>query len=155
MSPVRPVTRLASLLLGLLYLLAWGEPVAWHPCPMHDGMVMPAAVQAAPAPGAGHGAIHGATPAALAAHGHDAAMDHGLQAAAPAPGDQDAEHDAHACQCLGHGCCAAGVLAPTVQAVRWRVLVARRADPPAPESVTAQAAAPRLLPFANGPPGLA
>jgi hypothetical protein len=46
------------------------------------------------------------------------------------------------------------VLAPTVQAIRWRVLVARRADPPASApAVLAQAPAPRRLPYANGPPG--
>ena len=137
-----PSTRLASLLLGLLYLLAWGEPVAWHPCPMHDGVRTTVAPSAATtvtvdAHGGHHG--HAAAPAAV----HEAA---------PAP---DGGHDDHACQCLGSGCCAAGVVAPTVQAVRWRVLVARRADPPAPAPAFARAAAPRLLPFPNGPPALA
>ncbi|MGZ8379166.1 MAG: hypothetical protein ACXW0Z_18230 [Gemmatirosa sp.] len=144
MKSVRPSTRLASLLLGLLYLLAWGEPVAWHPCPMHDGITVPAA-----------SAAHGPAASAQAAggHAHDAAAaEHGLQAAAPAP---DGGHDDHACQCLGHGCCPGGVLVPTVQAVRWRVVIARRAEPPAPAAAITRAAAPRLLPFANGPPGLA
>ena len=126
-------TRLASLLLGLLYLLAWGEPVAWHPCPMHDGV--PAAATAAHG---GHDAHAGHAAATAAVH-----------EAAPA---SDADHGGHACQCLGHGCCAAGIVAPTVQAVRWRVLVARRTEPPAPAPAFARAAAPRLLPFPNGPP---
>ena len=132
----RPLTRLATTLLGLLYLLAWGEPVAWHPCPMHDGTGMHAAVRGAPTSESGAHAGHAAhAPASV----HEAA-----------PASEDA--DGHACQCLGHGCCPAGVLAPTVQAIRWRVVVARRADPPAPTSELARAAAPRLLPFANGPP---
>ncbi len=154
MTPARPTTRLASLLLGLLYLLAWGEPVAWHPCPMHDGVVLPSAAVASAmhGPAAMHASAASAGNAAVAGHAHDAAADHGLQAAPPAP---DGEHEDHGCLCLGHGCSAAGVLVPTVQVVRWRVLVARRADPPAPEPITARTAAPRLLPFANGPPGLA
>ncbi len=134
-------TRLASLLLGLLYLLAWGEPVAWHPCPMHDGAPVAAAVAGATAGHGGHGAHAGHAGAPAAVH-----------EAAPAP---EADHGDHACQCLGSGCSAAGVVAPTVQAVRWRVVVARRAEPPAPAPVFAQAAAPRLLPFPNGPPALA
>lgn len=140
---VPPSTRLASLLLGLLYLLAWGEPVAWHPCPMHDGVRAGVAMGAA-----GH---HAPASHAPASHAHDGPAAPAAHEAAPAPDG----HDDHACQCLGHGCCAAGVLAPTVQAVRWRVLVARRAEPPAPAPAFARAAAPRLLPYANGPPGLA
>jgi hypothetical protein len=138
----RPLTRLATTLLGLLYLLAWGEPVAWHPCPMHDGTGMHAA--AAPMVGA-------ATGTAGAHAEHAVAAPAGVHEAAPASDDAEG----HACQCLGHGCCPGGVLAPTVQAVRWRILVARRADPPAPTADRARAAAPRLLPFANGPPALA
>ncbi|GLC25322.1 hypothetical protein [Roseisolibacter agri] len=134
----RPTTRLASLLLGLLYLLAWGEPVAWHPCPMHDGVAAAAAVAGAKAAHGGHDAHAGHAAAPAAAH-----------EAAPAP---DADHGDHACQCLGSGCSAPGIAAPTVQAVRWRVLVARRAEPPAPAPAFARAAAPRLLPFSNGPP---
>jgi hypothetical protein len=140
----RPLTRLATTLLGLLYLLAWGEPVAWHPCPMHDGTGMHAVTTAVTTVGAptGHAGAHA---------DHLAAAPASVQDAAPAPDDADG----HACQCLGHGCCPAGVLAPTVQAVRWRVLVARRAEPPAPTTELARAVAPRLLPFANGPPRLA
>jgi hypothetical protein len=103
--------------------------------------------------------MHAAAPVAAvgdaagdaAAHGHEGHVaPAAVQDAAPTHG----EDGGHACQCLGSGCCAAGVLAPTVQAVRWRVLVARRADPPAPApAVLAQAPAPRLLPYANGPPG--
>lgn len=133
-------SRLASLLLGLLYLLAWGEPVAWHPCPMHDGVPAAAVAGASATAAGGHDAHAGHAAAPAAAH-----------EAAPAP---DADHGDHACQCLGSGCSAAGVAVPTVQAVRWRVLVARRAEPPAPEPVALATAAPRLLPFANGPPGL-
>ena len=136
----RPLTRLATTLLGLLYLLAWGEPVAWHPCPMHDGTGMHAATTSVAA-STGHASAHAE---------HAASAPASLHEAAPTPDD-----GGHTCQCLGHGCCPAGVLAPTVQAVRWRVLVARRAEPPAPAAESARAAAPRLLPFANGPPGLA
>ena len=134
----RPLTRLATTVLGLLYLLAWGEPVAWHPCPMHDGTGMHGATASVDAT-ADHAGAHA---------GHGASAPASVHEAAPAPDDAGG----HACQCLGHGCCPAGVLAPTVQAVRWRVLVARRADPPTPSTQPARAAAPRLLPFANGPP---
>jgi hypothetical protein len=135
----RPLSRLATTLIGLLYLLAWGEPAAWHPCPMHDGVALHATAGATVATG----------PAAHAHAGH-AAM---ASASDAAPASDEAEHG---CDCLGHGCCAAGVPSPTAQAVRWRVLVARRAEPEAPApAVLTRAAAPRRLPYANGPPGLA
>jgi hypothetical protein len=136
-----PSTRLAALCLGLLYLLAWGEPVAWHPCPMHDGVAVAAA--------------HGSDASHAAAHGGHAGHDAHAPAASDAGPADDAQED-HACQCLGHGCCPGGVLAPTAQAARWRVLVARRSEPPAHAPAARPAdAAPRLLPFANAPPALA
>lgn len=138
--PPRPALhrRLATALLALVYFLAWGEPVALHPCPMHDGagvaVVAPAGHQA--------DAVHGRHAA------HASTVDHG----APA---NPHEQDEHLCQCLGHGCCTAVVTAPAAQQVRWFAVVTRRADPPADAAHPApRAAAPRLLPPATGPPRL-
>ena len=129
----RSSRRLAAALLNLLFLLAWGEPVTLHPCPAHD----------APA-------FAGMTGSTAAAHvGH--------QAMAPTAGqEQHAEHDgSHLCSCLGSCAVGVGVAAPTAQAVRRQVVVRRRAAPNEPEAAAPLAAAPRLLPFANGPPGAA
>jgi len=135
-SRPRPaLQRVATALLALLYFAAWGEPIALHPCPMHDGpgvTAVHARAAGAPAAQAGHG-VHTA-----------AAADHG----APAEGD-------HACQCLGHGCCTAVAAGTAAQRVRWFAVVTRRADPPGAAPLTApRAHAARLLPPATGPPVL-
>jgi hypothetical protein len=118
----RPVRRLAAALLNLLFLLAWGEPAALRPCPMHDGVATPAA------------AMHAmAMPHGNAGHGHESRA-------------------SHVCSCLGQCCAAVGVLAPMAPVVRWQPVVRRRAEPVGAEVDTPPAAAPRLLPFANGPP---
>jgi hypothetical protein len=129
----RSPRRLAAAILNLLFLLAWGEPVTLHPCPTHDavsGM-----------------AVSGAAGSGMAAH-------HGHQAMAPAAGqEQHAEHHgSHVCSCLGNCAVSPGVAAPTAQAVRWQVVVRRRVAPIEPAADAPLAAAPRLLPFANGPP---
>jgi len=101
-------------------------------------------------------------------HGHDP---HGAEAGASAVEHGDADHaavdhgaptdsheqGAHQCQCLSHGCCTAAVTVPPAgQLVRWFAIVTRRADPPADAAHTApRAPAPRFLPPATGPPGLA
>jgi hypothetical protein len=123
--------RLAAALLNLLFLLAWGEPVTLHPCPTHDGVTVSA-------PTAG---------SAMAAH-------HGHQAVMPAAEPQGhAEHEgSHVCSCLGSCAVSAAVAAPTAQAVRWQAVVRRRVAPIEPAADAPLAAAPRLLPFANGPP---
>lgn len=140
-----PRTRVATVVLALLYLLAWGEPAALHPCPMHDG----AGVAALPAhaDGAAHGAAHAA---AHGGHGHD---QHAAMAGDHAPASHgDGEH---LCQCLGSGCGAGAVAVPTArQQVRWFAVVTRRADPPAAPTALPRALAPRLLPPATGPPAL-
>lgn len=143
--------RASATLLSLLFLLAWGEPAALHPCPMHDG--------GAAAVVAEHGGSHGARAAAAPAPGdaHAASShQHGAPSVA-APASEATPHaDSHLCSCLGHGCCAAGVVLAPSQALRWRVVVTRRAEPPAPAAVaTALVRAPHALPFANGPPALA
>ena len=145
-----PPTRAAATLLSLLFLLAWGEPVALHPCPMHDGH---------PAAAVGHDGGRATTPGASA--GHDAHADHAAQgarmdAAAPAPDGPSHDGGTHVCQCLGHCCSATGVVLAPMQAVRWQVVVTRLVEPPAPEAATiALVATPHALPFANGPPSLA
>jgi hypothetical protein len=128
--------RLAAALLNLLFLLAWGEPVTLHPCPMHDAAAFAGVTGAMSAAGS-----------AMAAHpGHQAAMP-----AAKHPGH--AEHEgSHPCSCLGSCAVSVGVAAPTAQAVRWQVVVRRRVPQIEPAADAPLAAAPRLLPFANGPP---
>jgi hypothetical protein len=136
----RPVRRWAAALLNLLFLLAWGEPVSTHPCPMHDGAAVVAAVAAAGHVAAGdldhggHGAAHLALPTPPPTH------------------DGGAEHS---CQCLGECATASAVALPGVVAVQWQAVVRHSAEPPLAEPVAPSAAAPRLLPFANGPPRLA
>lgn len=140
----RPLhARVATVVLALLYFLAWGEPVALHPCPMHDG----AGVMAV---GATAGRDAHATGAAHAAHG--AAMAD-MPAAAPGDHTPAGGHGDHTCQCLGHGCSAAAVALPAAQQVRWFAVVTRRADPPAAKPSVPPAVAPRHLhPPATGPP---
>jgi len=123
----RPLRRVAAAILNLLFLLAWGEPAALHPCPMHDGVVA-------------------TTTAAASVTGHHHAM-------APAEShEHGAPHEAHVCSCLGHCAVSVGVAAPALQRVRWGVIVRRRAVSVEAETAAPLAAAPRLLPFANGPP---
>ena len=149
--------RAATLLLGLLYLLAWGEPVALHPCPMHDGAGVAAVVRPATPAHAAHAAHapRGTAPhaaAAVAARATAGADAHAPALAHAAPHDDEG---GHACQCLGHGCCAAALALPTAQHTRWFVAVTRRADPPAHPAPPATArAAARRLPPATGPPVL-
>ena len=130
--------RLAAALLNLLFLLAWGEPVTLHPCPTHDAVS-----------GMASSATAGAGAAASSAAAH-----HGHQAMAPAVGhERHAEHEgSHLCNCLGSCAVSVAVAAPTAQAVRWQVVVRRRVAPIEPAADALLAAAPRLLPFANGPP---
>ncbi|HZF67427.1 MAG TPA: hypothetical protein VEZ47_05290 [Gemmatirosa sp.] len=143
-----PLARWSSALVAVLYLLAWGEPLSMHACPKHDGPAV-AALGAGPT-------LAGAPDARLVGN-HGGHADHGAHAAAATPaGAPGHDGDAHLCDCLGHGCCPPGVVAPTAQAVRWHVLVRRQVEPPAaPLAPRPRAPAPRLLPFANGPPALA
>jgi hypothetical protein len=133
----RPLHRWAAALLNLFFLLAWGEPVTLHPCPMHDGAVAAAAAhggdRAGHAPVAAHGGAH-----ALPADG------------TPAPGGES-----HACQCLGTCSVAGAVALPGAVAVAWQGTTRHAAEPPAEAPAAPHAASPRLLPFANGPPSLA
>jgi hypothetical protein len=124
-------------LLNLLFLFAWGEPVTLHPCPAHDGIV--------------------ASSPAAAAHHMDAASGHAAHAMAAMPAGTHGHHPdaAHLCSCLGHCCAAVGVVAPSAQTVRWQVVVRRRVAPSFDEPDAPRGAAPRLLPFANGPPSSA
>ena len=94
--------------------------------------------------------VSGAVVAGTAAH-------HGHQVMVPAAGqEQHAEQEgAHLCSCLGNCAVSLGVAAPTAQAVRWQIVVRRRVAPIEPAADAPLAAAPRLLPFANGPPGAA
>lgn len=157
--PRGPLARWSTALVALLYLLAWGEPLALHACPMHDGAAgaVVAALRESGAPVAD--AAHGTAARATATHatGH-ATAEHPAPdlRAVPAPADHGADDGAHLCQCLGHGCCPAGVATPTAQAVRWQVVVRRLVEPPAPAAAERTAhVAVRLLPFANGPPAQA
>jgi hypothetical protein len=136
-----PVRRWAAALLNLLFLLAWGEPVSLHPCPMHDGAAVAAAV--------GHAAT------GAASHGHHApAASHGHHAL-PAQGTPAHNGGSHACQCLGECSVGAAVALPGAVAVAWQATIRHAAEPPLVEPATPSAAAARLLPFANGPPSLA
>jgi hypothetical protein len=77
-------------------------------------------------------------------------------AAMPSTGSHGHQHQAsHLCSCLGQCCAALGVVAPTAQTIRWQVVVRRRVAPSFDEPDAPQAVAPRLLPFANGPPSSA
>jgi hypothetical protein len=134
-----PLARWSSALVAVLYLLAWGEPLSLHACPKHDGPAV--------------AALAAGTTFAGERGGH---ADHGAHAATATPPGAPAHDEAHVCDCLGHGCCPQGVVAPTAQAVRWQVLVRRQVEPPArAQAPRPWARAPRLLPFANGPPALA
>ena len=135
----RPVRRLAAALLNLLFLLAWGEPAMLPPCPTHDGF--PAATSQA--------AQHGASHSAVMAHGGHQA-NHAI--AATVPGSEHGDQASHGCRCIGQCCPTVVVAAPTTQAVRWQVVIRRLVEPAPDEPTTPTAAAPRLLPFANGPP---
>ena len=139
------VRRWGAALLNLLFLLAWGEPVSLHPCPMHDGAAVVAAVE---------GGSH-ATASAHDAHGAPGV--HGAQGAhaLPAHGAPDGEGGGHVCQCLGECSVGAAVALPGAIAVAWQATVRHAAEPPPVAPETPSAAAPRLLPFANGPPSLA
>ena len=139
----RPVRRWAAALLNLLFLLAWGEPVSAHPCPMHDGAAFVAAT-------AGHSAH-----AASAVHAaHVAPGDAGAHAGhvLPAPARVPDGAADHTCQCLGDCSAASTVALPGAVAVRWQATIRQTAEPPLAEPVAPSAASPRLLPFANGPP---
>jgi hypothetical protein len=136
-----PVRRAGAALLALFFLLAVGEPLALHACPMHDGVAVASSTSA--------GGAHADMPAdAHAAHAADTA------AAVPA-GHPSGDDEGHQCSCLGHCAAASGAALAAAQAVRWPVLVARRAEPPAREYRIALPSADYLLPFANGPPHLA
>ena len=140
-----PLSRAAATLLSLLFLLAWGEPAALHPCPRHDGH--PAAALAHEA----ETAQPASTVASAIHHEHDA-----MASAAPAPAAPSHDAASHVCQCLGHCCSASGVVLAPMQLVRWQAVVTRRAEPPAPAAAAvALTATPHVLPFANGPPRLA
>jgi hypothetical protein len=130
----RSLRRFGAALLNLLFLLAWGEPVTLHPCPTHD-------------------AVSGMAVSGMAAHqAHQAENGHEAMAAS-AGHAQHAEHEGgHVCSCLGTCAVGVAVAAPTAQAVRWQVVVRRRVAPIEPAADAPLAAAPRLLPFANGPP---
>ena len=134
------VRRWGAALLNLLFLLAWGEPVSLHPCPMHDGAAVVAAVDG------GHGGHAGA-----GAHGgHHVAAD-----ALPAHGAPDGEAGGHVCQCLGECSVGTAVALPGAIAVAWQAALRHAAEPSPVEPEAPRAVAPRLLPFANGPPSLA
>jgi len=131
----RPLRRIAAALVNLLFLLAWGEPVALHPCPMHDGVAATA------------------TTATSATAMHSTASHHGHMAMAPSTGHDHAAHEGgHVCSCLGSCSVSVGAVAPSAQAIRWQVVVRRRVAPIEADAAAPLASAPRLLPFANGPP---
>jgi hypothetical protein len=138
----RPVRRLAAALLNLLFLLAWGEPALLPPCPTHDGFT---AVTS-------HADQHGPAHSAAAHRGHHGASATSDAMAATVPHADHGDGPTHACRCIGQCCPTAAVVAPTAQAVRWQVVVRRLVEPAADAPTTPAAAAPRLLPFANGPP---
>ena len=139
-----PLSRAAATLVSLLFLLAWSEPAALHPCPMHDGH--PAAADAHD----GESAQPASTVASAIHHEHDA-----MASAATAPAAPLHDAASHTCQCLGHCCSASGVVLAPVQLVRWQAVVTRRAEPPAlVATAIALVASPHVLPFANAPPRL-
>lgn len=134
MPPRSWPTRLLAALLALWLAVYTAEPAALHACPVHSGDAHATMAHA--------GAMHGAM-------GRGAMTTHD---AAPASGHRHAP-DRH-CTCPDH-CCAAGacglpsarvgldVATVRVEAARRTELALRVAD-----------RAPRLLPFANGPPSL-
>ena len=134
MPPRSLPTRLLAALLALWLAVYTAEPAALHACPVHSG------------------AAHGATAHAGAMHG---AIDHGGTGAhdrAPASGDRHAP--ARHCTCPDH-CCAAGACGlpsarVALDVATVRVETARRTE----LALRVADRAPRLLPFANGPPRL-
>jgi hypothetical protein len=120
---VLPLTRARfaiRAILTLLFLVAWGEPVAMlHHCRVHDE------------------GVHAAT--------HSAA--HEMEAGA------DADDDTPLCSCVGTSCPTTVAVVTPAAPLGWRVvLVDRDAAPPQVATHARRDAAPRLLPFANGPP---
>jgi hypothetical protein len=137
----------AAALTILAFLLAWGEPVSLHPCPVHD-----AGATAAVAGAADAGTAHGRAATTDAARGASGHAEH-AHAAEPVVPSAPHEVGSHVCQCLGDCSAASGVSLAARTAIRWQAVVRHPAEPPLLDDRTAPAAAsPRLLPFANGPP---
>jgi hypothetical protein len=135
--------RIFTALLGLWFSFVVAEPVPVHVCPMHDGLLPPAAAQSARV----------VQDASDASTGH-VGMHHAQQSHDDATTNTPAEHEAHQCLCLG---CCAGTSAVTMPTSPVRNLQ----DTLAAMQVRRIAAADVLvtamrfafaIPFANGPP---
>jgi hypothetical protein len=119
-------------LIAALFLLVWGKSaVIVHACPVHEGRA--------------------AASAMAAEHGGDAATAGGHESDGHGGGDHGGP-----CRCVGQACPTLVAVVPPTAAVTWReVLVDRAVEPTYAAHAAPSAPAPRLLPFANGPPSLA
>jgi hypothetical protein len=135
----RPHPLLAAVL-GLWLIFAMVEPVTWHPCPMHDGMMT----------------SQTGTHAAMAGMADDDRSPTSATAAAGASTEKQGStesHGRHACGCLSTGCCGAPATLPVAADVgHWGLAVLDvRRDVLAPDAPL-PSAADHVIPFANGPP---
>lgn len=132
-------SRPLALLAGLWFLVAGREPPFPHPCEM-DRM--------------GSAAAASVTDGSADAHAHH---QHAHDAPAPASATTDADGGGHApdtCECVDD--CCVSIVAQAAQPATLASLPLGLRAPQHLEPVAARSidAAPRLLPFANGPPAL-
>ena len=130
MPPRSWPTRLLAALLALWLAVYTAEPAALHACPVHS---------------AGHGAMGHA-----GMHGDMDRGATGAHDAAPASGDRRAP--SRHCTCPDH-CCAAGACGlPSARVAIGVATVRAEAERRTELALRVADRAPRLLPFANGPP---
>ncbi|HEX5438067.1 MAG TPA: hypothetical protein VFW98_12955 [Gemmatimonadaceae bacterium] len=132
------VSRVFTALLTLWFAALVTEPVALHPCPMHDALLVAQAEMAV-----SHG-MRGMAPM----RGH-VMMTHGDSQQAPRAPQMPTHHQ---CTCLGT-CTAADVAGLPGTRVALAVLPPTPARTPIlPEYQHRPAASPHILPFAHAPP---
>jgi hypothetical protein len=133
----RSLIRLFSLLLAVVFTANALVPGQMHGC------------------GRGDAVLPGATMAMGGGMHHAMAMD-GDEAANPTPGHerQGQPGPMDDCHCIGHACCASGVVVPTVPtfAVLWSVEVPRSVE--ALPGSTPATRPEHLLPLSHAPPAL-
>jgi hypothetical protein len=125
-----------------IVLVAWfaaltAEPIALHPCPMHDGML------------AMHSGAAMQHQMGAAAMGHGASMSE-MATPQQMPPSQPMQH--HQCTCLGACTATSAAGLPSAHLTLAAAIVAVPYDPGLPDYVYVPVAAQHVLPFAHGPP---
>lgn len=145
----RPVVRALTTLWAVWFVLLLSEPALLHPCPMHDGVPIAAAPNAALPGQPGPVEASGMPDIASAAPSHHAHMMGGGESADPTPA---APHQGHSCSCLGD--CALSIAVVPASAHRLATASALHQSAPLFDDAArvVKVAADHVIPFANGPP---